>query len=224
MSKELFERILNDLNHHHFTAGMIVALSYAGESMLHPQFEEFSRAAANMGFARLQLATNGTKLNPHNDQVLIDNYTELAISIHKQPCMPRVLEKAKTLFHMRRGMIPTIRLNMVAEEFTENELQHISAKMRGHCDEIKIFTYITEDMKRGGSNQPVWPICSAMFTYLAVLWNGDTLPCCHVLSPGDWSLGSVNKTTLQGIFRGAAYERLRMGDTESTICHTCEIR
>ncbi len=224
MSQELFQKILDDLNAHHHTCKLVVALSYAGESMLHPKFAEFSKAAAAMGFAHLQLATNGTQLNARSNQVLLENYTQIAVSIHKNANMHRVMEKAKTLFHARRGLVPSIRLNMVAEEFTEGDLQQISMKMRGHCDNIKIFTYITEDMHSAMERLPLWPVCPSMYTYLAVLWNGDTLPCCHVLSPGNWSLGSLQKASLKTIFHGAAYQRLREGQTEGTICHTCEVR
>ncbi len=225
MTSALFYKLMDELKAHHQTSKVVVALSYAGESMLHPQFEEFSRAAAKMGFSQLQLATNGTCLNPHNDKVLLDCYTQLAISVHNQPGhRARVLEKTKTLFHMRKGLVPSIRLNVVAEEFTEDELSQIEAKMRGHCDNIKVFTAISEDMRSSMDRSPTWPFCGSMYMYLAVLWNGETLPCCHLLSPGDWSLGSVTKNSLFSVFRGKAYQTLRTGNTEGTICHTCEIR
>ena len=224
MTRELFYKILEDIKAHYDPKEMCVAPSYAGESMLHPQFEEFALAMDKVGFREVQLATNGTCLNSHMNRVLLKAFDSIAISVHKQPGMGRVLQKARHLYTMRKGEYPRMRLNVVAEEFTQNDLNMIAVKMRGYSDGVKIITYISEDMKTAMQKPGTWPVCMSLCMYMAVLWNGETLPCCHILSPGNWTLGNVEKTSLRSVFRGAAYAALRVGDVKGTPCEFCEVR
>jgi len=226
MTAELFYKILDEVKHdsHFKKAGMAVAPSYGGEAMLHPRFEEFSRALANSGFEQVQIATNGTQLNTHNDEVLLKYYTSIAVSVHKQPGMWRTLQKARELYKRRKGKSPPIRLNIVAEEFTQNDFNDIAVKMRGWCDGAKIISYISEDLKMAGGRKPDGQPCLSMSTYLGVMWNGETVPCCHILNPGEWSLGNVAKTSLKDVFFGQTYNKLRNGFMQDTLCEKCEVR
>jgi radical SAM protein with 4Fe4S-binding SPASM domain len=224
MTSELFYKILDEIKTHHNPSEMCVAPSYAGESMLHPKFEEFVLAMHAMGFREVQIATNGTCLNKHMNKVLLKAFDSIAISVHKQPGMGRVLLKARQLYAMRKGEYPRMRLNIVAEEFTQNDLNMIAVKMRGYTDGVKIITYISEDMKTAQQKPSTWPVCMSMSMYMAVLWNGETLPCCHILSPGNWTLGNVEKTSLQAVFKGRAYAALRSGELAGTPCEGCEVR
>lgn len=224
MTSELFYKILDEIKTHHKASEMVVAPSYAGESMLHPKFEEFVLAMHAMGFREMQIATNGTCLNKHMNKVLLKAFDSIAISVHKQPGMGRVLLKARRLYAMRKGEYPRMRLNIVAEEFTQNDLNMIAVKMRGYTDGVKIISYISEDMKTAQKKPSTWSVCTSMSMYMAVLWNGETLPCCHILSPGNWTLGNADKTSLRRVFRGNAYASLRAGNVTGTPCEFCEVR
>ncbi len=225
MSDALFYKILDELQTGRFKVKeMAVAPSYGGEAMLHPKFAEFAKALSKIDFSEVQIATNGTQLNARSIEVLLNCFTSIAVSVHKQPGMSRVLQRARELVVKRRGLTPPVRLNIVAEEFTQDDLNQIAVKMRGWCDGCKIISYISEDLKMAAGRQPDGQPCLSMFTYLGVLWNGDTIPCCHILNPGQWSLGNVAETSLQQAFFGAPYTKLRDGLLEGTLCEKCQVR
>lgn len=224
MDPELFKAIMTELDEYFPTRQLTVGLNYDGESTLHPQFELLAREAAKRHFKQLQLATNGTRLNKHLNSVLLDNFTSLAVSVHHGADVKMVLRKAKELYHQREGLTPRIRINMVAEEFTQDEINHIAAEIQGHTDEVKLISYITEDMQSAMPHGPYWPDCPSLWMYLAVLWNGDALPCCHILSPGPWTLGNVAVDGLRKVFGGRPFQALRHGETEGTLCHSCQVR
>lgn len=225
MPKELLDKILMELKRDFDTKNITVGLSYGGESMLHPEFEQFARACHDVGFKNLQLPTNGIMLNEARNQVLLDNFTELAISIHKSPHLPRVIEKTKKLY-LQRGQkfTPSIRANIVMEEFTQKELDRLGQQLANCVDAIRSVTAISEDMKGQCDKSPMWPLCASTYVYMAILWNGDVLPCCHILSPGHWSLGNVAKDTLRKVWLSPPYKALRQGRFGGTICERCQIR
>jgi radical SAM protein with 4Fe4S-binding SPASM domain len=225
MSQELLDKIVDELKQEFDYKKVTVGLSYGGEPTLHPRFPEMAKTCHDVGFKNLQLPTNGILLNKRMNQVLLDNFTELAISIHKSPHMSRVVEKVKQL-HAQRGQkfTPSIRANLVIEEFTQNELNQLEQKLSGHVDALRCISYITEDMQTVCEHSPLWPLCASTYVYMGIMWNGDVLPCCHLLSPGHWSLGNVAKGTIRKVWLSPPYKALRQGRFGGTICERCQIR
>lgn len=225
MSQELFAKIIQELKSDFDYKKITVGLSYGGEPTLHPHFAEMAKIAHDVGFKNLQLPTNGILLSKRMNQVLLDNFTELAISLHKSPYLPRVLDKVKKLYAQRGPKFtPSIRANIVIEEFTQNELNQLEQKLSGHVDAFRCISYITEDMKTVCEHSPLWPLCASCYVYMAILWNGDVLPCCHILSPGHWSLGNVTKDSIRKVWLSPPYKALRQGRFGGTICERCDIR
>lgn len=231
MTQELFTRILDDFQANFDLKELVVASSFAGESTLHPHFAGFSYQAAELGFKHFQLATNGTELTVENRRAILDCYTQVAVSIHNTPLLPKVIEDTLTLMREREGKTPHIRANIIEREFPAATLSGIRATLHGNLfygvkgvDAIKPLPVITEDLKSTMSRLPHYPVCPNMYFYLAILWNGDCLPCCHLLSSGDWSLGNVAEKTVHEVFNGDAYNKLRLGFEEGTPCEGCEVR
>jgi len=220
MTSETFNKIIDELE---VFDDLTVALSYSGESMLHPQFAELSQIASKQGFKQLQLATNGTQLNNRMNKVLASCFTGLAVSFHKSPLLDRVIEKTKRLYDTVKDTDGcTMRVNIVAEEFTPLEIDQLEHEMHLHCDGFKVFSMITEDMHQVGGRRD-YPFCPCMFTYLAVMWDGEALPCCHILSPGGFTLGNVVDSSVKYVFNGTQYKNLRYGKVEGTPCQNCDI-
>jgi sulfatase maturation enzyme AslB (radical SAM superfamily) len=226
MDTALFHKVIDELKP---ATNYVVALSYAGEATLHPDFIEFSKTAHKCGFEKLQLATNGTTLsNPTIREIILNCYSEVAVSIHKTPMQPKIITNLIQLTkenNMVEGALYTdLRANIVTSEYTAGELYQIETVLRHNRIKIKKVDAITEDLQCNCEKTIVYPECPSMYSYLAVLWNGDTLPCCHILSSGDWSLGNVNEHTLKEVFYGEGYQRLRVGDQAGTPCLKCTVR
>jgi sulfatase maturation enzyme AslB (radical SAM superfamily) len=226
MTETLFRKVLEELKP---ANEYIVSLSYAGESTLHPQFQEFSKLASECCFAKLQLATNGTTLGtPEIYDTLLHCYSEVAVSIHKTPYQPKIINNLIRLNQenncVEGAQYIDLRANIVAPEFTSGELYLIETVLRRNRIKIKKVNAITEDLQCNDEKTILYPACPSLYCYLAVLWNGDTLPCCHILSSGDWSLGNVTEQSLKEVFYGADYQRLRDGDQNGTPCLHCTVR
>jgi radical SAM protein with 4Fe4S-binding SPASM domain len=225
MSEQLFQKVMAELAE--APKDHIVALSYAGESTLHSCFAEYSRVAHNCGFDKLQLATNGTILTAEVRKTILECYTEVAVSIHNSPYYNQVLDNLIQLDLENRaaGKPVELRANIVCDEFTQAEYYHLTTKLRKNRITNKTVNAITEDMQGiGYGSSLVYPACAEMYAYLAVLWNGDTLPCCHLLSPGNWSLGNINEQTINQVFYGKKYNALRAGEQTGTPCLKCNLR
>lgn len=214
MSEELFKKVIDELaidaQYHN------VALHYAGEATLHPKFDEFSRYAKSKNFASLTLATNGLFFSEQRLQLIAECYNPIAVSLHNSPYLPQAVN---TLVRLRR-MKCDARANIIVDELTASQLNII----RTMPFPQRVFSAISEDMKCTLPRTPYYPVCPSKFYYLAVLWNGETLPCCHILSPGAFSLGNANEQSLHDIFYGYKAKRLRKGYEKNTPCLGCEVR
>ena len=224
MTKELFTKVINELaqdpeNHS-------IALHYAGESTLHPMFKEFSYQAKNSGIAEVTLATNGLLLNPENRKTILECYHKVAVSLHNQPDLGASIRNMIQLEkeNLAAGKKCGVRVNITQDEFTMEQLQEIYGRLMFEVEFVREFREITEDMKLKFRRGPMSGFCPSKYWYLAVLWNGDTLPCCHMLSSGDWSLGNVVEKSLHDVFYGYKYKRLRQGHEKNTPCLNCEVR
>jgi Iron-sulfur cluster-binding domain len=226
MSDELFQKLLSELKPD--AKKYVVALSYAGEATLHPKFKQYSQQGHDAGFEKFQLATNGSTLTPDIRETILNCYTEVAVSIHNTPNIDKVLTDYKLLSEENTINENTVRLdlrlNIVQQEFSPGEHYLLMQKIRKAHHKFKLISALTEDLVGVCDKTVVYPLCPSMYTYLAVLWNGDTLPCCHLLSSGSWSLGNVNTQTMHDVFFGAAYEALRNGKQEGTPCLKCCLR
>jgi len=226
MTRETFYSIILELAQAPFKPrDLVVGFQYGGESLLHPHFREFAEAAKQMHFKELGLATNGTLLNKSLNSVLLNNFSALAISLHKGPLLQESIDNAVALVEQRgKGCYePNIRANLVIEEFTQQERDEVTGQLSGKVDGFRAFSYISEDMQAASYATPL-DTCPSPMRYMAILWNGDTLPCCHILSPGPWSLGNINETSILEVWNGPAYASLRDRGYAGTHCERCQVK
>jgi MoaA/NifB/PqqE/SkfB family radical SAM enzyme len=66
--------------------------------------------------------------------------------------------------------------------------------------------------------KPVYSGCYSLHSYMAVLWNGDVVPCCHCVS-GNRVVGNVFESSLSEVWHSREYRTLR----ELGHCPGCEL-
>jgi len=117
-----------------------------------------------------------------------------------------------------------MRVNVVMQEFTVRELGKLRRMTMEFRDRFKQFPMITEDMHLTGPGYFEKQVaCPMLFFYLAICWNGETLPCCHMLSPGMFSLGNVFDSSITDVFHGSFISNLRRGNLADTPCESCNL-
>lgn len=232
MTRELFNKVLSDtvqiITKDFRLDRAIVALSYGGESLLHPLFKEFAEAFSATGILRTQIVTNGILLDtPEKRQVIIDNFREIAVSIHNVPELSDVLQNVKAFKEqLCKGALRYFRTNIVEEEFrTRYGLMKVVHEIEAMDVEVKLISALTEEISRYVNDVAIRPeMCFVPYWYMGILWNGDVVPCCHVLSSGSWTLGNTRDRSLTEVFEDEPYRKLRMGDYAGTPCERCTIR
>lgn len=207
----------------------IAALSYGGESTLHPHWKEYAEAFGKTPIKRRQIVSNFVLMDtPERRQVILDNFAEVAVSIHNVPELPEVLQNVrdfKTQLH-DSGVKLYFRANIVEEEFrTKYSMIKVLRELERIPVEIKLISAITEDLSRYVNDLTSrQTMCFSPFWYMGILWNGDVLPCCHILSTGGWTLGNVTDRTMQAVFDDQPYRNLRAAFYEGSPCERCTIR
>jgi sulfatase maturation enzyme AslB (radical SAM superfamily) len=222
MQKELFQKVIKELSVDPEMHS--VALHFAGESTLHPDFQEYSYTAKDCHFGELSLATNGTLLTSEARKTLVDCYDKLAISLHNTPKLSGIIDNYVALTKEAGDKARGYRINIVKDEYSPSELYKLNYNLSKHNLTVKEIAALSEDMHCNIVRTQYYPMCPNKYYYMAVLWNGDTLPCCHLISSGTWSLGNVAEKSLHDVFYGYKYKRLRQGHEKNTPCQNCTVR
>jgi radical SAM protein with 4Fe4S-binding SPASM domain len=211
MEYELFRKTLQEFIMTAPTSAKLkVALSYGGESLLHPGYDRFLKLVISIPRITPMIYTNGLLLWEHRK--IMNNLRAINVSVHSQGYSVLI----STLINLQWK--DRITAHIVEGEFSPDEQTEIIKEVKKYA-EVEIHPQITEDLK---SPLPSTSKCSDPFHYIAVLWNGETLPCCHLLSPGEFTMGNV-KDGLYEVWMGEKYERLRQGDLTNLPCHYCKL-
>ena len=195
-----------------------LSLSYGGESLMHGQFRELLEYAASKELFRLQLITNGLLLHQYTED-LIEHNVMVTVSYHKvsRDVRKRVDSNIRHLLSLR-GDLPV----NVAVVGAEDPGLFDSAKAK-FGDMVYDYPLITEDLKYADGTQPTKPFCMFPFTNMAILWNGDVVPCCRLLNTTQFpSLGNVAESSVVEVWNGELYESVR-ADPEKYPCGYCEV-
>ena len=220
MSPWLFKKIVDQLAEYYETKShrrMFLSLSYGGESLLHPDFDELLAYAASKRAFKIQLITNGILLREHLPE-LNRHKVLVTVSYHAHPPeLKKQVDQNITSLLVRRGLNRT-------------NIAVVDAEAPGLFKEAKakfgpmVYNYplITEDLKYVDGERAGESFCRFPFTNMVALWNGDVWPCCRLLSSDFPSLGNLNESTVAEVWDGEAYKRLRQ-DPDSYPCRNCEL-
>ncbi len=228
MDFDMFRGVVDQLTAFAKHGRISLSLSFAGESLLHPRFGEFLDYVVGLrkgGMAfELRLYTNGLLLNEHAEQ-LVRSRTTVCVSIHR-PLNTQLTENILD-YNRRRAEVSPVYGHLVAPLNGAMVLEEFGRDAKGAyeeyvpiLDKVDFYHMYTEDLRRTDGAVPV--PCREPFYYMAVLWNGDVVPCCHMLSSGSFSMGNVRDGLLD-VWMGDRYVRLRDGDTRGFPCERCMI-
>ena len=218
MRPELYKSVIDQLTDYYQETHTRIdlCLNYGGESLLHPSFDELLTYAKQKRAFRIRLITNGLLLHRHINLIL--RYGILMNFSYHQ--VPEDLEKIRD--QNIRSMIARRRkrFNVAVVDGEAPGLYEEAKEKFGHM--VYSYPLITEDLKYADGKRKGDPFCKSPFHYMAILWNGDTWPCCHLLSSDFPSLGNVNDRGVIEIWEGEEYNHLRRSP-EDYPCRNCEL-
>lgn len=214
MNLSLFEFIIKELEDIQEKHGkrLRLSLSYGGEALLHPQFKEILGLINKKRFTTY-IYSNGYNVLKYLDYLRY-NDVNIHLSLHRDN-----VEQIYNITNKMRIIGIKPRINIVEGEFPVDELKNIIKPLQ-FISYLSLNPYITEDL------QYVKPMnlkpCIEPFHYLAILWDGETYPCCHLLSTNNFSMGNI-KYGIKEVWNGEKYQKLRKGVTSNTPCEYCKL-
>ena len=221
MDPDLFKKIIDEIVSDHENDSdrkTWLSLSYGGESLMHPDFDELLEYAAKTRFFDLQLITNGILL-PEHLTALLKHRVRITVSYHHHtPDMKTNVDRNIENLLIRRGHTP---VNVAVVDAEAPGLYAEARNKFGAC--TYNYPMITEDLKYVDDRiEPLPAFCRFPFVNMAVLWNGDVWPCCRLLSSDFPSLGNLHELSTMEVWDGPAYINLRL-HPEQYPCKHCEV-
>lgn len=222
-----------------------IELFHFGESLLHPELPAMVRYASERGL-NATLSVNAPHLTPTRADALLaaepyrlivslDGYDDESYRRVRGP-VADYAKAAQNLEHLaaRLADAPPERTEVVVRIIELHELRdHIAGAREqwealGLAVEVRPFFPWTEpELAELGDipRNPPWMPCAFPWKHLVVQWDGTVVPCCRDCN-GELALGNVHQQTLEEIWNGAAYARLReqhaTGDySGNPLCERC---
>jgi hypothetical protein len=219
MDPALFRRIIDENSGFHF----ILAFQW-GEPLLHPDFFELVRYAADRG-VRTMITSNGTHLTPENRGKLlecgleritfsVDGDAESHFAIRSYEL--ETLRRDVRLFVAERDAARSplkIDVSMVVDASTEHALPAFRAEWTGVVDRVQSIPRIMAE-KRTTPCRELWR------GSLVVLWDGRVTVCC-VDSEGLLEIGDARETPLAALWNGEKIRELRRAHAERRFPGLC---
>lgn len=247
MSMELYKRLVDEID----TIDTIthVALCYGGESFIHPRFNEMLSYLRPNRKYHTMISTNGTLLTESLMRSVIDaNIDRLHVSLdgsgeeHEKRRVGSNYETVKknvlALTEMKGGReyLPMISVNLVIDQdHTIDQINDFISEWINLVNLVTIDTVVNEhnqftcldNCPNEMKTELPHPLCPLLFIYMAVMWNGDVIPCCNDLE-GKLVFGNVTNSTILKEFNNPSITRMREQFILNTfpdghLCKTCEM-
>ena len=213
----------------------IVYLHVKGEPLCHSHFDEILNICQEEGM-RVQITTNGTLLN--KKLPILKKYDcihKLNVSLHSQNEMKdyftSVFQSCDDLHTYIIYRLWTLKQNEIDKDSLHiiDELclhYHLNDDMKNHLLHDKT-TKLTDKIYVDKDNEFVWPdlkneplnqkqYCHALKTHIAILSNGDVIPCC-LDSNAVLKLGNIFEEDLETILSKEKTKALRKQFTDRKI-------
>ena len=219
MDPALFKRVIDENPQIDF----VLAFQW-GEPLLHPNFFELVRYAADRG-VRTMITSNGTHLSDENRAKLLtcgldritfsvdgDNETHRAIRDYDLDVLRADIRK---LVEERdaAGAKLRIDISMVVDHATESALDEYFVEWRGIADRVQAIPRIVAE-RRTTPCRELWRGA------LIVLWDGRVTTCC-VDSEGLLTVGDAHTEKLVDVFNGERMQALRRAHRERRFPDLC---
>ncbi len=219
MDPALFRRVIDDNPQLDF----VLAFQW-GEPLLHPQFFELVRYAADRG-VRTMITSNGTHLSPENRRALLDCGLErITFSVDGDHATHRAI-RDYDLDVLRRDVLALVAerdaagarlridVSMVVDDATEGALDTYFADWRGIADRVQAIPRMVAE-RRSAPCRELWR------GTLVVLWDGRVTTCC-VDSEGLLAVGDARTERLTDVWNGGAMRAIRRAHAEGRFPALC---
>jgi hypothetical protein len=221
MDPALFRRIIDDNPRFRF----VLAFQW-GEPLLHPQFFELVRYAADRG-VRTMITSNGTHLGPdHRRRLLECGLDRITFSVDGDARTHAAI-RSYDLATLRRDVLALVEerdlagaalkidVSMVVDAATESALPTFLAEWRGVVDRVQAIPRLLAERR----TQP----CRELWRgTLVVLWDGRVTTCC-VDSEGLLQVGDANADRLADVWNGEKMRALRRAHAERAFPSLCSM-
>lgn len=250
MDFTLFQRIVDAARRLRIPS---VKLSYAGEPFMHPRFMEMLEYACRETDADVSFLTNGTFLSPENTCRVVDcGVAEIIVSvdglskavfetIRKKASFDTIVGNIARLveYKKQRGKhLPLLRIQFTRQRDNAHETEGFVAYWKDKVDIVTVNEYsrpvdapaesedYSADQKYSARFSETYSEnpCSQLWQRLAILWNGDVVPC-----NGEYIIGNVVESSIAEIWKGNVLNRLRTLHMKRCVsqdahCNACGYR
>lgn len=235
MTSPTFERIVQEIR----DVVTYVYIGGYGEFLLHPRFAEWVRIIK--AFAKINLATNLTVL-PESALEALPLIDDLSVSIsggnretylamHGMDCFDQVMDNLERLRRVRSSKIDityvrtTVNDNVerARETLGEFEAKPLALPMRETMLPLLPKTGVTRFVIENGEikTKAVVSKCREMWSVMYFLADGEMAFCCYDFA-NLGNLGNINRQTLDQIWNGEPYQKLRANHLAGQFHPVCQ--
>lgn len=198
-----------------------------GEPLLHPQFFDLVRYAADRG-VRTMITSNGTHLTDSNRRRLLEcGLDRITFSVDGNAATHFAI-RSYELDVLRQDILKLVRerdaagaplridISMVVDHATESALDQYFVDWKGIADRVQAIPRIVAE-RRTAPCRELWRGA------LIVLWDGRVTVCC-VDSEGLLEVGDAREQPLSEVWNGERMRSLRQAHAESrfpSLCAMC---
>ena len=217
-----------------------VYLHVKGEPLLHTKLEEILKICSNNNI-KVNITTNGTLLDKKKTLLLKYPIRQINVSLHSENNVSNYYESVfttcdelskKTTIIYRIWTLPSLRLDNLSTHIVDKIKKHYSLS-----NDIvdKIITdknvKITDNIYLDKDYEFEWPkitslksnvgTCLGTRSHIAVLSNGDVVPCC-LDSEGIIKLGNIFHQELDEILNSELFQKINNGfKNKQVVCELC---
>lgn len=224
-----------------------VYLHVKGEPLLHPHLQELLMIC-EVNKMRVNITTNATLLKKQSSLLsMFSCIKKINISLHCENNQKNYLHDVFTTCEMlKKGRTIVYRLWTMNDHTLDTKgLQIINAMQSYYSlsdiqkqETIQIQNYkISENIYVDKDNEFTWPslqseessegYCFALKTHLAILVNGDVVPCC-LDGEGIVCLGNIHTQTIDCIMNSVRYQKLKLSFQKrkpcEELCQKCSFK
>jgi radical SAM protein with 4Fe4S-binding SPASM domain len=217
-----------------------LALHYAGESLLHPDFRDMLKYAMEKHhrFKSIGWFDNGMLFDTEIADLVVElGVDEITFSLEglgEANDSVRIGSKyavvAANINYLiqKRGKQskPSIIIHMTDVGQNKQTIADCADYWVNKVNVVTVSSCLDSNLQASNIKNPAhFKMCHSPFEFMAVLWNGDVVPCCHDLE-GKLTLGNVTNVTIKKVWNSSSYRTLRKNCAtntfpESEICYTC---
>lgn len=216
-----------------------INLGAFAEPLIHKRCFDMVAYAHEKGVVDSRIITNGLLLGRYVDRVFDSGLVNLFVSVDasRPETYARVrgqgFEKVKNNLlkvlaekNHRNSALPTVRVSIVDMKSNHGEIEEFVAFWGGKVDFIDVQVYDDFNIDINApfdlSRKKKWD-CRSPFARLAVLSNGNILPCCNFFGE-NIPVGNIHESSIEAVWKSEAIRDVREGILGDSLknCSICQ--